>query len=118
MNLSDAQAAAVRAVPGMERAHIQLAKKATGELQEYVAAQPQRWQEVKGHMANALPPQADLFKKKVRESTWEDTKPLVAGAGHIRPPRASLGELTIAWSRESLVEEEAAPEEESLDPWR
>ena len=30
--------------------------------------------------------------------------------------RVSLGEPTIAWSRESLVEEEAAPEEERLDP--
>ena len=28
----------------------------------------------------------------------------------------SLGEPTIAWSRESPVEEEAAPEEERLDP--
>ena len=30
--------------------------------------------------------------------------------------RMSLGEPTIAWSRESLVKEEAAPEEERLDP--
>ena len=60
-NLFDAHAAVVRAVPGMERAHIQSAKKARGELQEYVTADPQRRQEVKGHMANALPPQADLF---------------------------------------------------------
>ena len=28
----------------------------------------------------------------------------------------SLGEPTIAWSRPSLVEEEAVPEEERLDP--
>ena len=94
-------------------------------------------------MANALPPQAGLFKKKLRASTWKDTKPLVDGTGHYPPTkgmtvegqktiivvaihaatarlqgkdRVSLGEPTIAWSRESLVEEEAAPEEESLDP--
>ena len=140
-NLSDAQAAAVRAVPGMERAHIQLAKNTRGELQDYLAADPQRWQEVKGHMANALPPQANLFKKKLPASSWEDTKLLVAGTGHYPPTkgmtvegqktmimvaihaatahlqgrdRVCLGEPT--WSRESLVEEEAAPEEESLDP--
>ena len=35
--------------------------------------------------------------------------------------RVSLGEPTITWSTENLVEEEAAPEEERLDPdaaWR
>ena len=30
--------------------------------------------------------------------------------------RVSLGEPTISWSRENLLEEEAAPEEERLDP--
>ena len=127
----------------MERAHIQSAKDARGELQAYVTANPQRWHEVKGHVANALPPQADLFRKKLRASTWEDTKPLIAGTGHYPPTkgmtveglktvimvaihaatarlqgrdRVSLGEPTIAWSRESLAEEEAAPEEECLDP--
>ena len=104
---------------------------------------PQRWQKVKGHMAKAVPPQADLFRKKLRASAWEDTKPLVAGTGHYPPTkgmtlerqttmimvaihaaiarlqgkdRVSLGEPMIAWSRENLVEEEAAPEEERLDP--
>ena len=102
----------------------------------------QRWQEVKGHMANALPPQADLFGKKLWASMAEDTKPLVAGTGHYPPTkgmtveehktmimvaihaatarlqggdRLSFREPTVAWSRESLVEEEAAPEEEHLD---
>ena len=141
-NLSEAQTAVTHAVPGMERAHIQSAKDARGELQAYVTADPQRWQEVRGHMANALAPQADLFRKKLRASTWEDTKPLIAGTGHYPPTkgmtvegqktmimvaihaattrlqgrdRVSLGEPTIAWSRESLVEEETAPEEERLD---
>ena len=59
-NLSEAQTAAIRAVPGMERAHIHSAKDARSELQTYVTADPQRWQDVKGHMANALPTQADL----------------------------------------------------------
>ena len=141
-NLSDAQTAAVRAVPGMEWAHIQSAKDASAQLQEYVAADPQWWQEVKGRMANALPPQADLFRKKLRASTWDDTKPLIVGTGPYPPTKGmmvegqktmimvavhaatarlkdmdqvSLGEPTIAWSRDSLVEEEAAPEEEHLD---
>ena len=142
-NLSEAQTAAIRAVPGMERAHIQSAKDARGELQAYVTADPDGFKEVKGHMANTLPPQADLFRKKLRAPTWEDTKPLVAGTGHYPPTkgmtvdglktmimvaihvatarlqgrdRMSLGEPMIAWSRESLFEEEAAPEEERLDP--
>ena len=38
-------------------------------------------------MANALPPQADLFERKLRASTWEDTKPLVAGTGHYPPTK-------------------------------
>ena len=38
-------------------------------------------------MANTLPPQADLFRKKLRSSTWEDTKPLVAGTGHYPPTK-------------------------------
>ena len=50
-NLSDAQAAALRTVPGMGRTRIQSAKNARGELQEYVVANPQRCQEVKGHIA-------------------------------------------------------------------
>ena len=142
-NLSEAQTAALRAVPGMETAHIQSAKDARSELQTYATADPERGQEVKGHMANALPPQAGLFRKKLRASTWEDTKPLVAGTGHYPPTkgmtverqktmitvaihaakarlqgrdRVSLGEPTITSSRESLVEEEAMPEEEHLDP--
>ena len=141
--LSEVQTAVIRGVPGMERAHIQSAKDAKGELKVYVTADPQRWKEVKGHMANALPPQADVFRKKLRASTWEDTKPLVAGTGQYPPTKGmtveeqktmimvgihatttglqgrdqvSLGELAIAWSRESLVEEETAPEEEWLDP--
>ena len=86
-NLSDSQTAAIHAVPGMERAHIQSTKDASGELQAYVTGDPERWQEVKGHMANALPPQADLFRKKLRASTWEDTKPLVAGKGNYQPTK-------------------------------
>ena len=86
-NLSDAKTAAIRAVPGMERAHIQSAKDTRSELQTYGTADPPRWQEVKGHMANTLPPQADLFWKKLRASTWEDTKPLVAETGHYPPTK-------------------------------
>ena len=89
-NLSDVQTTAVRAVPGMERAHIQSAKDAKGELQAYVTADPQRWQEVKAHIANALPPQVDLCKK-LPASTWEDTKPLVAGSGHYPPTKGMKG---------------------------
>ena len=44
-------------------------------------------EEVKGHMENAPPPQADLFRKKLRASTWEDTKPLVTGKGHYPPTK-------------------------------
>ena len=142
-NLSDAQTAAVRIVAGMGRAHIPSAKDARSELWAYETANPQRWQEVKGHKVNALTPQADLFRKKLRASTWEDTKPLVARMGHYPPTkgmtvegqktmiivaihtataclqgrdRVSLGEPTTAWSRESLIEEEGAPEEKRLDP--
>ena len=39
-------------------------------------------------MANAVPPQADLLKKKLQASTWEGTKPLVGGTGHYPPIRA------------------------------
>ena len=40
-----------------------------------------------------------------------------AATAHLQgKDQVSLGEPTIAWSRESLVEEEAAPEEERLDP--
>ena len=91
-SLSDAEVAALRTMPGMERAHVQSAKGARGEIQEYVVADPQRWQEVKGHMVNALPPQADLFNKKLRASTWEDTKPLVAGTGHYPPTKGMMVE--------------------------
>ena len=72
----------------------------------------------------------------------EETKPLVAGTGHYPSTkgmtveehkimimvaihaatarlqgedRVALREPTVVWSRESLVEEEAAPEEEHLD---
>ena len=141
--LSDAQTTAVRMVPGMERAHTGAAKQARTEVLEHVNADPQRWAEVRGHMANALPNQADLFKKKLRASTWEDTKALVGGTGHYPPARGmsvegqktmimvaihaaearlhkrgmmSLGEPTFVWTREDLVESEAAPEEEVLDP--
>ena len=72
-NLSDAQMAAIHTVPGMERPHIQSIKDARSELQTYVTAH-RRWQEVKGHMAHTLPPQADLFRKKLRASTCEDTR--------------------------------------------
>ena len=88
-NLSDAETAAVRAVRGMGRAHNQAARDARGELQAYVTADPHRWQEVKGHMANAVPPQADLLKMKLRVSTWEDTNPFVAGTGHYLPTKGS-----------------------------
>ena len=91
-------------------------------------------------MANPL----DLFTKKLRASTWEDTKPLVEVIGHYPPTkgmamegqkamimvaihtsiaqhqgreRVSLREPTVTWTRESLVEEEVAPEEEQLDPY-
>ena len=57
-----------------------------------MTADPQRRQEVKGHMANALPPQADHFRKKLRPSTWEDTKPRVAGTGHYPPTKRMTGE--------------------------
>ena len=142
-NLSEAQTAAIREVPSMGRAHIQLAKDARGELQEYVTADPRRWPEVKGHLANTLPPQADFLRKKLRASTWEDTKPLIARTRQHPPTKSmtveghktmivvaihaataclqgsdqkSLGERAVAWTRESLVQEEAAPEEEHLDP--
>ena len=52
-----------------------------------MTADPQRWQEVEGHMANALPPQADLLRKKLRTLAWEDTKLLVAGTGHYPPTK-------------------------------
>ena len=81
--LSDVQTTAIRMVPGMEQAHTGAATQARAEIQEYVTADPQRWAEVRGHMAN----HADLFKKKLRASTWEDTKPLVAGSGHYLPTR-------------------------------
>ena len=42
-NLFDAQTAAICAMPGMPRAHIRLAKDASGELQAYVMADPHRW---------------------------------------------------------------------------
>ena len=142
-NLSDAQTAAMRAVPGMERSHIQSAKDARGELHAYVTTDPSRWQEVKGHVANALPPEVDLFQKKLRASTWEETKPLIVRTGHYPPTKgmtveaqktmimvpidAAIARLegrarvflvkpTIAWSRENIVKEEAAPEEERLHP--
>ena len=83
--LSEAHTAAIRVAPRMERAHIQTAKVAKSELQMYPTSNPQRWQEVKHQMANTLPPQAGLFRKKLRASTWEDTKPLVAGTGHYLP---------------------------------
>ena len=38
-------------------------------------------------MANAQPPRADLFRKKLQASTWEDTKPLFAGTGHYPPTK-------------------------------
>ena len=95
------------------------------------------------NMANAQRNQADLFKNKLRVSTWEDTKPLVGWSGHYPPTRGmsvlsqktmitvtiraaaarlhdrdmlSLGEPTFVWTREDLVESEAAPEEEVMDP--
>ena len=54
----------------LERAHIESAENARGDLQKYLAADPPRGQEVKGHMANVLRPQADVFQKKPRASTW------------------------------------------------
>ena len=122
--LSEVQTAAIRAVPGMGRAHIQSAKDTTGELQAYVTADPHRWQEVQGHMVNALHPQTDLFLKKPQASMWEDTKPLVAGmalsthqwhdrgrtedhdhGGHSRrdtsPPRQGPG---VRWGANNCVE--------------
>ena len=141
--LSDAQKTTIRMIPGMERAHIGTAKQARTEVLEYVNTDPQRWAEVRGHMANALPNQADLFKKKLRASTWEDTKALVGGSGHYPPTRGmsvegqktmimvaihaaaarlhdrdmlSLGEPTFVWTKEDLVESEAAPKEEVMDP--
>ena len=57
----------------------------------YVTAGPQRWAEVRGHMANALPNHADLFKKKLRASNREDTKPLVGGVGALPPHQGHVG---------------------------
>ena len=141
---SNAQTTAVRMIPGMERAHTGAAKQdGGGGVQEYVNADTQQWAEVTGHMANTLPNHADLFKKKLRASTSEDTKPLVSGSGHYPPTRGmsvegqnsmimvaihaaaarlhgrammSLGEPRFEWTREDLVESEAAPQEEVMDP--
>ena len=89
--LSDAQTTAICMIPGMERAHTGAAKQAGAEVQEYVNADPQRWAEGRGHMANTLPNHADLFKKKLRASTWEDTKPLVGGVGALPPHQGHVG---------------------------
>ena len=95
-DLSDAQAAAIHTVLGMERAHVQWAKAARMELPEYLTAHPQQWKGANGHMANALPPQADIFKQKMRASTWEDTKPHVAGTSHYSPTKGMTVEAQKA----------------------
>ena len=42
---------------------------------------------MKGHMAITRPPQANLFKKKPRALTCEDTKALLGGIGHHPPTK-------------------------------
>ena len=55
-SLSDAQkTTAIRVIPGLERADVYAAKQAKSEILEYVNTDPQRWADVKGHMADALP---------------------------------------------------------------
>ena len=46
---------------------------------------------MRGHMANALPNHADLFKKKLRASNREDTKPLVGGVRALPPHQGHVG---------------------------
>ena len=68
-DLSEAQAAAVRRIPGMERPYTRLAKRAKGRgdrVRDRRPTDPQRWAKVKGHMVKALPQQADLLRKKMR----------------------------------------------------
>ena len=47
---------------------------------------------MRGHMVNAIPQQAELFWKKMRAFTWEDTKPVVAGTGLFPPTKGMMVE--------------------------
>ena len=87
-NLCEAQTAAIRAVPGMERAHIPSPKDARGELQAYVTANPQRWQEVKGDMANALPLKPTSSGNSYERQRGRTPSSSSPGRGTIRPPSA------------------------------
>ena len=85
----------------------------------------------------------ELFRKKMRAPTWEDTKPLIAGIGHFPPTKGmtiegqgtmvmvtiyaaaarlnsrdciSVGERIVVWNRVDLVDQDAEEDDEVMDP--